>query len=43
MIGITESDEALQRWMIAGQETARLLSDYHNKYSKKSVPEDNLF
>ena len=38
IIGITENDETLRRWMVAGPETAQLLSDYNNKYSTKANP-----
>jgi hypothetical protein len=34
IVGITENDEALRRWMVAGPETARMLSEYHDKNSR---------
>ena len=35
VIGITENEAALRRWMVAGPETARLLTEYEEKHSKK--------
>lgn len=40
MIGITENDETLRRWMVAGPETARLLSEYSNKHNTKTSFEE---
>ena len=34
-MGITENEAALRRWMVAGPETARLLTEYEEKHSKK--------
>ena len=38
VIGITENEAALKRWMVAGPEVARLLTEYEVKHSinKKS-------
>ena len=33
VIGITENDETLRRWMVAGPEIARLLYDFKDKFS----------
>ena len=33
-IGLTENEEALKRWMVAGPETARILHEYDEKHSK---------
>ena len=33
VIGITENDETLRRWMIAGPEMASLLCSYYDKHS----------
>ena len=33
VIGITENEAALRRWMVAGPETARLLTEYEEKHS----------
>ena len=35
VIGITENETALRRWGVAGPETARLLTEYEEKHSKK--------
>ena len=35
VIGITENEAALTRWMVAGPETARLLTEYDDKHSMK--------
>ena len=35
VIGITENETALRRWTVAGPETARLLTEYEEKHSKK--------
>ena len=35
VIGITENEAALRRWMVAGPETARLLTEYEEKHSRK--------
>ena len=35
VIGITENETALRRWMVAGPETARLLTEYEEKHSRK--------
>ena len=35
IIGITENEAALTRWMVAGPETTRLQMEYEDKYSKK--------
>ena len=34
VIGITENETALRRWMVAGPETARLVMEYEEKHSK---------
>merc|ERR1712208_80993 len=36
MIGITENDETLRWWMVAGPETARLLFVYCDKHDTKT-------
>ncbi len=33
VIGITENEAALKRWMVAGPETARLLNEFDEKHS----------
>jgi hypothetical protein len=33
IIGITENETALRRWMVAGPETARVISEVHNQHS----------
>ena len=35
VIGITENEAALRWWMVAGLETARLLTEYEEKHSRK--------
>ena len=35
VIGITQNDETLRRWSVAGPETARLLFEYNNKQNEK--------
>ena len=35
VIGINENEAAFRRWMVAGPETARLLTEYEEKHSKK--------
>jgi hypothetical protein len=35
MIGITESNAALPRWMVAGPEIATVLLEYEGKISKQ--------
>ena len=35
VIGVTEKQAALTRWMVAGPETARLLTEYDDKHSMK--------
>ena len=41
IVGITENDDALRRWMVAGPETARMLLEYHDKNSKSHAPKGN--
>ena len=36
-IGLTENEAALTRWIVAGPETARMLQEYDEKYSKAKV------
>ena len=40
VIGITENDETLRRWMVGGPETARLLLDYSNKHDSKTMSKE---
>ena len=40
IIGISENEQALLRWMVAGPEVSRILSDYYSKYSKVIVNTD---
>ena len=35
VIGITEHEAALRRWMVAGPEPVRLLTEYEEKHSRK--------
>ena len=35
VIGITENDQALRRWMVAGPETARMLNEYEDNIIKR--------
>ena len=39
IVGIAENDDALRRWMVAGPETARMLSEYHEKNPVKVTPQ----
>ena len=41
IIGITENEAALTRWMVAGPETARLLMEYDDKHSSKRKDTDH--
>ena len=38
-IGITENESALRRWMVAGPETSRILTEYEDKHSKQHFTE----
>ena len=35
------NDDALRRWMVAGPETARMLSEYKEKHSRNDTPKGN--
>ena len=37
IVGITENDDALRRWMVAGPEAARMLLEYHDKNTKSQA------
>lgn len=39
-IGLTENEAVLKRWMVAGPEVARLLTEYEDKHSAKQEPSD---
>ena len=39
-IGITENESALRRWMVAGPETARILTEYEDRHSLKKNSTD---
>ncbi len=41
VIGITESETALRRWMVAGPETSRILIEHDEKYSTTRVYKTN--
>ena len=38
VIGVTEKEATLTRWMVAGPETARLLTEYGEKEGHRSPP-----
>ena len=40
VLGITENEAALHRWMVAGPELARILNDYDAKHSAKRKESD---
>ena len=40
IIGITENDATLRRWLVAGPETARILTEYSDKQSMKKKDND---
>ena len=40
IIGITENEAALKRWMVAGPEISRLLSEYEEKHTHRRVDDD---
>ena len=39
-IGITEKEAALKRWMVAGPEISRLLSEYEEDHTYRRVDDD---
>ena len=40
IIGITEHEAALKRWMVAGPEISQLLSEYEEKHTHRRVDDD---
>jgi len=40
VVGLTENDAALQRWILAGPEVARLLAEFRSSFSSGVVGED---